>query len=60
MVVTHGLFVELGAVASLPDADHAAWGEPIGYCEGIRLIFDGHERRGELLRVPDAYRLIEN
>src|SRR5690606_22392239 len=38
LIVSHGLFVELGAVASLPDADHAAWGEAIGYCEGIRLV----------------------
>jgi broad specificity phosphatase PhoE len=60
LIVSHGLFVELGAVASLPDADHAAWGEAIGYCEGVRLFYDGHDRRGELLRLPEEYRLIEN
>lgn len=60
LIVTHGLFVELGAVASLPDAAHASWGEAIGYCEGIRLQWDGVALRGEILRVPEPYRLIEN
>ena len=52
--------VELGAVASLPDADHAGWGEAIGYCEGVRLVYDENGCRGDLLRLPDAQRLIEN
>ena len=60
LIVTHGLFVELGAVASLPDADHAGWGEAIGYCEGVRLVYDENGCRGDLLRLPDAQRLIEN
>ena len=60
LIVSHGLFVELGAVASLPAADHAAWGEAIGYCEGVRLVYDGDGRRGELLRLPEGQRLIEN
>tara|TARA_B100000749_G_scaffold270232_1_gene249806 strand:- start:969 stop:1235 length:267 start_codon:yes stop_codon:yes gene_type:complete len=41
LVVTHGLFVEAGAIASLPEADHGSWGGAIGYCEGVRLTFDG-------------------
>lgn len=60
LIVSHGLFVELGAVGSLPGADHAAWGEAIGYCEGIRLSYDGDGCRGELLRLPVEHRLIEN
>lgn len=60
LIVTHGLFIELGAVACLPDADHALWGEPIGYCEGIRLHYDGRWQPGEVLRVPQHLRLIEN
>jgi broad specificity phosphatase PhoE len=60
LIVSHGLFVELGAVATLPDADHAAWGEAIGYCEGIRVDYDGDRRGGALLRLPEGRRLIEN
>lgn len=60
LIVTHGLLIELGAVGSVPDADHGAWGGPIGYCEGIRLTYDGNSRHGELLRVPDELRMIEN
>ena len=60
LIVSHGLIVELGAVASVPDADHAAWGDAIGYCEGIRLSYEGDVTHGELLRLPAAHRLIEN
>ena len=60
LVVTHGGFVELGAVAAVPHADHASWGDAIGYCEGVRLTFDGGFTSCEVLRVPDKYHLIEN
>ncbi len=60
LIVTHGGFVEFGAVASVPSADHGAWGNAIGYCEGVRLTFDGGFTECELLRVPEEYRLIEN
>ena len=61
LIVTHGLFVELGAVASLPQASHADWGGPIGYCEGVRFTFEaGTLCRGEILRVPPDYYLIKN
>ena len=60
LVVTHGGIVELGAVAAVPDCPHAAWGDAIGYCEGVRLSFDGVFTGCEVLRVPDEYRLIEN
>jgi hypothetical protein len=60
LVVTHGLFVEAGAIASLPEADHASWGDAIGYCEGIRLTFDEVFKDCQVLRVPEEYHLVEN
>ena len=60
LVVTHGGFVEFGAVASVPSVEHGAWGVAIGYCEGVRLTFDDGFTDCELLRVPEEYRLIEN
>jgi hypothetical protein len=55
LVVSHGGIVEAGAVGCLPDADHAAWGGACGYCEGVRLAFDGDQCVGiEVLRVPGA------
>ncbi len=52
LVISHGGIVEASAVACLPDADHAAWGEHFGYCEGVRLFFDGERFvHGEILRV---------
>ncbi len=60
LIVTHGGFVEFGAVASVPRASHGAWGDAIGYCEGVRLTFEGGFTECEVLRVPEEYRLIEN
>ena len=60
LVVTHGGIVEMGAVAAVPDVAHGAWGDAIGYCEGVRLTFDGGFTGCEVLRVPEEYRLIEN
>ena len=60
LVISHGLIVELGAVGSLPDADHALWGDAFGYCEGIRLVSHDGGLQGELLRLPEDQRLIEN
>ena len=52
LAISHGGIVEAAAVACLPDADHAAWGDTLGYCEGVRLVFDGERFvRGEILRV---------
>jgi broad specificity phosphatase PhoE len=52
LIISHGGIVELGAVAALPEADHAAWGAHIDYCEGIRLVFeDGVLVSGQILRV---------
>jgi broad specificity phosphatase PhoE len=41
LVVSHGGVVEIGAVVALPEAPHGAWGGPAGYCEGIRLFYEG-------------------
>lgn len=60
LIITHGLFIELGTLASLPDIDPRLWGGPIGYCEGVRLVFDEAVRHGEILRVPARYQLINN
>ena len=60
LVITHGLFIELGLLACLPDASPADWGGPIGYCEGVRLTYDGICQGAEMLRLPERYRLIEN
>ena len=60
LIVTHGGFVEFGAVSSVPSADRGTWGDAIGYCEGVRLTFDRGFTECEVLRVPEEYRLIEN
>lgn len=60
LIISHGAIIELGMLASLPDADHPNWGPAIGYCEGIRLIFEDNALSGEILRVPDKYHQVEN
>ena len=60
LIVSHGGIIELGAVAAFPDGPHEDWGGPIGYCEGLRLTFEGRFRDCQVLRVPDRYRLINN
>ena len=60
LIITHGGLVEAGAVAAVPDQPHDEWGGPIGYCEGVRLTFDGRFTSCEILRVPDEYHLVEN
>lgn len=60
LIVTHGSFVELGAVASVWQVDHGVWGEPIGYGEGVRLSFESSLVGWELLRLPDPLHLVEN
>jgi broad specificity phosphatase PhoE len=60
LIITHGSFVELGAVASVPESDYDVWGDAIGYCEGVRLSYDGAITKCEVLRVPEQYHLIEN
>ena len=52
LVINHGGIVEMGAVACLPDADHASWGPHFECCEGVRLFWEeGKLVRAEILRV---------
>lgn len=52
LIVSHGGMIEAGAIATVPDADHTAWGPFCDYCEGVRLAFDGDKATGiEILRV---------
>lgn len=52
LIITHGGIIEAGAVACLPQADHAAWGPACDYLEGVRLAFDGEKFVSvEILRV---------
>jgi broad specificity phosphatase PhoE len=52
LVVGHGAMIELGAVAALPDVDHALWGKGLGVCEGVGLEFErGRFVTGEILRT---------
>jgi len=41
LVISHGGIVEAGAVGCLPDFDFSSWSKSAGYCEGVRLRFDG-------------------
>jgi broad specificity phosphatase PhoE len=55
LIISHGGFIEAGAVACLPNADHTAWGPYIRCCEGVRLEHDGRGFIGaQILRVPTA------
>jgi broad specificity phosphatase PhoE len=60
LVVSHGLIVELGVIGIVPNAEHAAWGDALGYCEGARIVFNVNEIGCEILRVPQQHRLVEN
>lgn len=60
LIISHGAIIELGMLASLPDADHENWGTAMGYCEGIRLKIDGTKIAGEVLRVPNEFHQVHN
>lgn len=56
LIVTHGLIIELGMAAAMPNAPHDEWGKAVGYCEGIRMTYDGERFvHCEILRVPEQY-----
>jgi broad specificity phosphatase PhoE len=40
LVVNHGGIVEMGVVASFPDADYESWGGAVDYCEGAKLYWE--------------------
>jgi broad specificity phosphatase PhoE len=52
LVINHGGVAEMGAIACVPDEDHAAWGPYFECCEGVRLFWeDGKFVNAEILRV---------
>jgi broad specificity phosphatase PhoE len=56
LIVTHGLFVELGTIANFPNTSNPGC-HSIGYCEGIRILIEDEKFLSyEVLRVPaDRY-----
>ena len=54
LVVTHGAFIQPGAVGLLPDADHLSWGGPCRLCEGYLVTFENNDPiRIEIIRLPE-------
>jgi broad specificity phosphatase PhoE len=52
LVINHGGVLEMGVVASFPDADYESWGDAVDYCEGAKLFWEeGTCVNAELLRV---------
>lgn len=50
LVISSGGVIEPALDACLPDADHIAWGAPVGHCEGARLGSD----KGRLVSIEFA------
>ena len=60
LIVGHGGFIEAGAVAAFPSADHAAWGRTMRHCEGVLVHFEADAFTNlEILRVPRKLRKAE-
>jgi broad specificity phosphatase PhoE len=54
LVVSHGGVIELGVIGLRPDHDYSAWTHTWGYCEGVRLHFEGETCTGaDTLRLSD-------
>jgi broad specificity phosphatase PhoE len=52
LLITHGGVIEAGAAACMPVGEHTTLEAICGYCEGVRLAFDGVGWAGiEVLRV---------
>jgi broad specificity phosphatase PhoE len=55
LVVSHGGIVEVSVIGCLPDLDYEAWGEALGFCEGVRLNWESGDWTGaEVIRVAQA------
>lgn len=55
LLVSHGGMIEVGTLAALPDANHDEWGGIVGYCEGVRLAYDGNDFvSAEILRISSS------
>ena len=53
LVIGHGGFIEAGAVACIPYADHTAWGSAVRHCDGVLLHFERDTfTKAEILRRP--------
>lgn len=54
LIISHGGIVEASTIGCRPHDDYYSWGPACGYCEGVRLVFDGKNCTGAiLLRVAD-------
>ena len=54
LVIAHGGIIEAGAVACVSQAGYGDWGALCGYCEGVRLTFDGEKfASAEVLRLRE-------
>jgi len=52
LMISHGGVIEFGAAYALPHPARA-WGRPLGYLEGVRMVWDGQRWvSGAVLRVP--------
>ncbi len=52
LVINHGGILELGVVASFPDADYKSWGGAANCCEGVKLSWKDEKCvHAEVLRV---------
>jgi broad specificity phosphatase PhoE len=61
LIISHGGIIELASILASPDSDFYKWGGALGYCEGIKLLYnDGVFQEAKLLRLPDEKRIISN
>ena len=49
LIISHGGVVETSAIGGAPNMDFTAWDFPCGFCEGVRLTFDGPVCQGAAL-----------
>ena len=61
LIISHGGILELGAVILSAEESFEKWGGAIGYCEGLRFIYeDSKFYLDEVLRVDECDRLIHS
>ncbi len=55
LVISHGGFVEVATIVSLPDHDLTQWGPACDYCEGVELAYFGRICvNGRILRLSNG------
>jgi broad specificity phosphatase PhoE len=58
LVICHGVLTELGALASLPDADPEKWGKTLDVCEGLRFTYDrGASTTCQIIRLDKTVKV---